>query len=169
MFVRLYVRCLIPIDDGIVMVHHADDDPLNQAGSFWVLPGGTVESGESLFAAAERETHEETGLVVRATEVLHLREWEWYAEDAPASWGEPGRGLEVYVRCVLLRGTLARGHDPELAPHQQVLRDVAVVTPERLAQVLYYPSYLPALLHGPCAPQFLGLAYFQQWTQGINA
>lgn len=165
MVVSLYVRCLVKVDDGIVMVRHSDDDPMNLAGSFWVVPGGAVESGESLFVAAERETHEETGLVVRATEVLHLREWEWYADQAPSSWGKPGRGLEVYVGSVLLGGTLMRGHDPERASHNQVLREVAVLSLEHLQQVLYYPDYLPALLNGPYAPQFLGLDYFKQWTQ----
>src|SRR6516225_2931639 len=32
----------------------------------WSLPGGVVELGETLRAAAEREAHEETGLVVKA-------------------------------------------------------------------------------------------------------
>jgi 8-oxo-dGTP pyrophosphatase MutT (NUDIX family) len=165
MFVDLYVRCLVLLDNGIVMVQHADDDPLNQTGRFWVLPGGAVEPGESLFAAAEREMREETGLVVRATEVLHLREWEWYAENAPRSWGKPGRGLEVYAGAELLGGILIRGHDPELSSHNQVLCDVAVLSPERLQQVLYYPDYLLALLNGPRTPQFLGLDYFKQWTR----
>ncbi len=36
----------------------------------WSLPGGVVELGETLRAAAEREALEETGLVVKAGEVL---------------------------------------------------------------------------------------------------
>jgi ADP-ribose pyrophosphatase len=38
----------------------------------WSLPGGVVELGETLRAAAEREALEETGLVVKADEVLEV-------------------------------------------------------------------------------------------------
>ncbi len=38
----------------------------------WSLPGGVVEIGETLRAAAEREALEETGLVVEAGEVLEV-------------------------------------------------------------------------------------------------
>jgi ADP-ribose pyrophosphatase YjhB (NUDIX family) len=38
----------------------------------WSVPGGMVELGETLRAAAEREAHEETGLVVHAVEILDV-------------------------------------------------------------------------------------------------
>src|ERR1700745_3654487 len=38
----------------------------------WSLPGGVVELGETLRAAAEREALEETGLIVTAGEVLEV-------------------------------------------------------------------------------------------------
>ena len=38
----------------------------------WSLPGGVVELGETLRTAAEREALEETGLVVKAGEVLEV-------------------------------------------------------------------------------------------------
>ena len=40
----------------------------------WSLPGGVVELGETLRAAAEREALEETGLIVKAGEGLEVLE-----------------------------------------------------------------------------------------------
>src|SRR5438270_11416060 len=38
----------------------------------WTFPGGLVELGETLRKAAERETYEETGIRIRAGEVLEV-------------------------------------------------------------------------------------------------
>jgi ADP-ribose pyrophosphatase len=38
----------------------------------WTFPGGLVELGETLRQAAERETYEETGIRIRAGEVLEV-------------------------------------------------------------------------------------------------
>jgi ADP-ribose pyrophosphatase len=57
----------IIVDDGRVLLIKRGKAPL--LGE-WSIPGGMLELGETLREGAEREALEETGLVVRATELL---------------------------------------------------------------------------------------------------
>jgi len=57
------------VDCGRVVLVKRGSPPLQGE---WSLPGGMVELGETLRAAAEREAHEETGLLVTTGEVLEV-------------------------------------------------------------------------------------------------
>jgi 8-oxo-dGTP diphosphatase len=57
------------IDRGRVLLVKRGSPPL--LGE-WSLPGGVVELGETLRAATEREALEETGLIVKADEVVEV-------------------------------------------------------------------------------------------------
>jgi ADP-ribose pyrophosphatase len=55
------------IRDGCVLLVKRGREP---AKGLWAIPGGAVEAGETLQAAAEREILEETGVVINAGEPI---------------------------------------------------------------------------------------------------
>lgn len=57
----------VVILDGKVLLVRRGKEPLRGR---WVIPGGTVEPGETLEEALVREMREETGLTVRPGEIL---------------------------------------------------------------------------------------------------
>jgi 8-oxo-dGTP diphosphatase len=71
-FLRLGVQSVIVDDDGHVLLSRRGDLDI------WNLPGGRVDSGETLREAAAREVLEETGLAVhleRAVGLYYLEGW----------------------------------------------------------------------------------------------
>jgi 8-oxo-dGTP diphosphatase len=53
----------------ILLVRHT-----KKQGSYWVIPGGGIEPGESVVSALEREMKEELGLGIKAGNLLFLDE-----------------------------------------------------------------------------------------------
>lgn len=88
----------------------------------WSIPGGMLELGETLRQGAEREALEETGLVVRATELLGV--FDRVVPDAD------GKIVYHYVLidflCERVSGELRAGADAA---------DARLFTPEELAKL----------------------------------
>jgi ADP-ribose pyrophosphatase len=65
---RAAVGGVVIRDDNVLLVRR--DKPPSKGE--WAIPGGSVKLGESLQAAVEREICEETNIIVRATETVHV-------------------------------------------------------------------------------------------------
>jgi 8-oxo-dGTP diphosphatase len=113
---------------------------LPEEAPFWSPPGGGWEFGESIREALVREFAEETSLAVRVGRFLHLHEFS----------SEGLQALELFFE-VLAEDEAAEpslGQDPEHDSSQQLLTELAWLTPR---QLLHLP---PAQVH-PVLRQFL--------------
>ncbi|WP_321414572.1 NUDIX hydrolase [uncultured Desulfobacter sp.] len=103
----LAVGAVVFKDNKVLLVKRGNPP----AQGVWAIPGGSVELGETLKTAAEREVFEETGIVIKAGEPIFSFEsihrddkdrvrFHYYIVDVAASYisGEPTAGddaLEV--------------------------------------------------------------------------
>ena len=113
------------LDNAILMVQHVEP-----THTYWTLPGGGLEAGETPAEAAVREVREETGLSVRSVRLL----WE----------GVYGHGNRVSPEYCFLVAIAANGEgearavlglDPEesnLSAGQRLLQGVAWVPSGKL-------------------------------------
>ena len=112
---RLRVRVfgLCRHGDRLLLVRHR---ALLHDGSFWEMPGGGVEFGESLAEAVAREFREETGLVVRVGEFRFVSEL----------LRPPLHAVELFFEVFPETHDAKLGHDPELA--DSTLQELAWLT-----------------------------------------
>ncbi len=106
------------IEDGRVLLVRRAHPPL--AGK-WSLPGGMVELGETLRSAAEREAREETGLIVKASDVVEVLDRIIPGEDGSVQY----HYVLVDFLCRRTGGTLQAGGDAS---------EVAWAKPDELAK-----------------------------------
>lgn len=125
---RVSVRAVVIDEDRLLLSKYED-----HRGFWYVVPGGGVESGETLEEAFARETHEELGMSLSFGEVLFLREV--IADRHEESGLRPGfHQIEVYVSASVPKGI-------ELSPLIPDTGQVGVVWHplQELDQLLFFP------------------------------
>lgn len=126
-FQRMRVAVVLIKDDHVLLVAHQFP---NQPRA-WLLPGGSVELGETFIEAAARETHEETGLEVEIGRLLFWREFfDWRYS------------LELTFLARPTGGQLGVGYDPEFAGSAQIIKEVQWFPLANLAEVDIVPVVL---------------------------
>jgi 8-oxo-dGTP pyrophosphatase MutT (NUDIX family) len=67
-------------DSEVLIVHRSPEQ-----GSYWHIVAGGVEPGETATEAAQRELHEETGLVAKVTTGVEVIEYVYALTEEPAA------------------------------------------------------------------------------------
>jgi ADP-ribose pyrophosphatase YjhB (NUDIX family) len=93
-------------DDQILLIKHTEHE---SGRSYWLLPGGGIEDGESEAACVRREMQEETHLRV-AVECLLL--------DEPGVAGGIYQRMKTYL-CRVVAGEAQPGYEPEVEASSQ--------------------------------------------------
>ena len=115
--------------DGRVVLIRRGKEPLRGR---WVIPGGTVELGETLQEALVREMQEETGIVVRPREVVLV--FDRIEREGPSV---EYHYVIIDYACDYVSGELRAGSDAD---------EVALVAPEEIGRYDLPPQALDLVL-----------------------
>lgn len=123
---RVRVAALIIRDDSLLLVRHEKDGQ-----TYWLLPGGGVDYGESLAAALVREVAEETGFRVRVGRLLFV------SDSIPPDLHR--HMIQATFEAEIEGGAIRLGDDPRLA-------ECVFVQFADLPNIVLYPNMKHALM-----------------------
>ncbi|MCE1273113.1 MAG: NUDIX domain-containing protein [Chlorobiales bacterium] len=145
--VDLRVSALCVQDGHVLLVEHrtfAPGDP-GMPDSWWILPGGVVERGETLEAAVKREMVEETGLECTVGGMVFVKEL-LYPHPGAEGQGSRHHSVSLGFLCDVTGGTLVTGKDPEFPDDRQVILQTSWLPLAQLHTYSLYPPFLPGFI-----------------------
>jgi 8-oxo-dGTP diphosphatase len=147
--VNLRVSALCIQDGQVLLIEHksfAPDDP-DLPQSYWILPGGVVEHGETLDEALKREMMEETGLECRPGKLLFIKELLYPYPGLPEQ-GCRHHSVSLGFHCTVTGGELRTGKDPEFPDDRQVIIRTEWIPLDELERYHLYPPFLTGYILG---------------------
>lgn len=145
----LRVSALCVREGHVLLVEHrsfAPEDP-GMPESYWILPGGVVERGETLVEAVKRELIEETGLECRVGSMVFVKELLYPQPGTPGVvQGSRHHSVSIGFHCEVTGGTLLTGRDPEFPDDRQVILETRWLPLANLHEYSLYPPFLPEFI-----------------------
>lgn len=123
---RVRVAAIIIEGDDILLARHERDDE-----TYWVLPGGGVDFGESIGDALIRELKEEADLDIRLGHLIMVN------DSVPPD--KHRHIINLYFTAEIVGGKLKLGKDPRLA-------EMKFVPIAQLSKLTFYPDVRNELL-----------------------
>ncbi|NTV01753.1 MAG: NUDIX domain-containing protein [Chlorobiaceae bacterium] len=142
--------CALCVQHGqVLMVEHRSFAP-GEPGmpeSYWILPGGVVERGETLEEAVMREMLEETGLECNVGGMIFVKELLYpHPGNTGRDKGSRHHSVTLCFHCEVTGGTLMTGRDPEFPDDRQVIIETRWLPLDDLASYELYPPFLPGFI-----------------------
>jgi len=153
--VTLRVSGLCIRDGEVLLVEHKSFAPGDSAfpDSYWILPGGRVERGETLQDALCREMMEETGLSCSVGSMVFVKELLYPHPGAPLQ-GSRHHSLSLGFHCEVTGGETVTGKDPEYPDDEQMILRVDWIPLAELDQYELYPPFLGEFVQKGAADGF---------------
>ena len=125
---RIRVSVIVIEEGKILLVCHE-----KEGRTYWVLPGGGVDFGETLEEAAVRELKEETNLDITVDKLVFVDDF--IPEDRHR------HVVDVYFTAKVVGGELKLGPD-------SIMREVQYFPIEQLADLTFYPEIADRIVEG---------------------